>query len=84
MTPEEERESRRMEREARKPRIEKQKETGVKEKRGKGAEVGDKAAPQKVYEVDDEETVNSGRKSQATSNKGRGRKSDVGVLGGKE
>lgn len=74
MTPEEERESRRLEREARKQRIERQKLTGTKEKGGKttGAD------------VDDEETVNSGTKKDAAAKNSRGRKSDVGVLGGKQ
>ena len=74
MTPEEERESRRLERETRKQRIERQKLTGIKEKGGKttGAD------------VDDEETVNSGTKKDAAAKNSRGRKSDVGVLGGKQ
>jgi hypothetical protein len=83
MTPEEERESRRLEREARKLRIERQKMSGVKEKSGKSTGAGGKVGKQKAYQVDDEETVNSSAKQQEAPKKGRSRKSDVGVLGGK-
>lgn len=83
MTPEEERESRRLEREARKLRIERQKMSGVKEKSGKFTGAGGKVGKQKAYQVDDEETVNSSAKQQEAPKKGRSRKSDVGVLGGK-